>query len=294
MLVKRRSKISSSKAFAKAIPFGMNLGSSASILFVGFALGMIILSSVRPDAVEGIRAKTLDIFSPVIQLVSVPVQSTTLMLRDVSGLATMQAENQRLAAENERLREWYQTALMLQAENKSLRELLSVKAEPTKTFLTARVLSDSGNAFAKTLLLAAGSNDGVQKGQAVMAGQGLIGRVMEVGNSASRVLLITDINSRVPVIVDETSQHAILVGDNKRAATLMHVPPETRLSEGAKILTSGFGGVYPPGLAVGTVKLNEQGAITINPLAKMQSLTHVRLIEQMPDPYLRKGALLSQ
>jgi len=254
----------------------------------------MIFSTFRPDVSASLRASTADAFAPVLKTISMPLQNASFFVRDVSGLAEMQSENRRLMAENERLREWYQTALLLQAENKSFRELLNVKDDPVTTFITARTLSDSSNAFANTLLVASGSADGIQKDLAVMSGQGMIGRIIEVGEKASRVLLITDINSRVPVLIENTNQHAILAGDNNGKAKLMHVPVESKTSEGARIITSGHGGVFPPGLPVGILKHDKAGIPFVEPLADMGSIVYVRIAGQKPDPYLRQGALFSE
>ncbi len=289
--MKRRSKIASSKSIAQIFPAYLS-GSGLPVIVFFAAIGMIVFSSMNPQATEAIRTKAVDSFAPVLSVVTTPVQNAATVLRDISGLATMQSENQRLMAENERLREWYQTALLLQAENKSFRELLNLKEEAAKTFITARVMSDAGNAFANTLLLAAGKSDGLKKGQAVMSGQGVIGRVIEVGDKASRILLITDINSRVPVLIEDTSQHSILAGDNKTAAKLMHLPPESRVNDGARIITSGYGGIFPPGLPVGIAHNDEKRGIIVKPLSDMNKITFVRIIEHVADPYLREGVLL--
>lgn len=290
--MKRRSKIASSKSIAQIFPAYLSSGGGLSVIVFFSIIGMIVFSSVNPQATEGIRTKAVDAFAPVLSVVTTPVQNAAAVLRDISGLATMQSENQRLMAENERLREWYQTALLLQAENKSFRELLSLKEEAAKTYITARVMADGGNAFANTLLLAAGKNDGVIKGQAVMSGQGVIGRVIEVGDKASRILLITDINSRVPVLIEDTSQHSILAGDNKMAAKLMHLPPESHVNDGARIITSGHGGIFPAGLPVGIAHNDAKRGIIVQPLADMNKISFVRIIEQVADPYLREGVLL--
>ena len=73
----------------------------------------------------------------------------------------------------------------------------AVGARPVKS---ARVVGDVGGAFAQSVIITAGASSGVTKGQVVMTGEGLVGRVTQAGNASSRVLLITDINSRIPVL----------------------------------------------------------------------------------------------
>ncbi len=275
-----------------AIPMNGYVGASGFLIFVAGIL--LLISTFQPAMLSGARTATTDALSPVLNIVSTPLQNAALFVRDVTGLAAIQAENARLSQENVKLREWYQTALLLEAENKSLRELMNVKADPQKTFITTRILSDSSSTFAKSLLVAAGSNDGIREGQAVMSGDGLIGRVVETGTDTARVLLINDMNSRVPVIIENTRQHAIFAGQNNRNGFLMHLPPETHIKQNVRIVTSGVGGVFPAGLPVGIVKSekrNESNQIVVEPFADFNRLMHVRIIDTPIDPNLKRGIL---
>lgn len=293
--MKRRAKITynkmfGSKSLARIMPFPF-LGNGLSALLVLLACSLLLLSTVRPAWVSGARAGAVDIFSPVLNVLTLPLQSAALFVRDVSGLAALQAENARLTEENLRLRDWYQTALLLEAENKSLRELLNVKLEPQNSFISARILSDAGKTFVKSMLISAGSADGVEKGQAVLSGQGVIGRVIEVGQNTSRVLLITDINSRLPVLLDDSRLHAIMAGNNDARGHLVHLPPDSRINEGARVITSGHGGLFPFGLPVGVVQRSPEGEFYVQPFADFNRMVHVRVVDQPSDPHLREGAL---
>ena len=128
------------------------------------------------------------------------------------GFITVYRENIRLAEENERLLGWQQVALRLSAENAELRDLAKLVPEPAISFVTARVIADSGGAYARSVMVNAGRDNGVARGQAAMTGEGLVGRVAEVGSRAARILLITDLNSRVPVVVEGTAP----AGDPRR------------------------------------------------------------------------------
>ena len=279
-----------SKAFANIAALPVLGGAGASGFLVLLALAMLLLSTFYPSALGGLRVSAADALSPVLNVVSMPLQRAAVFVRDVTGLAAIQAENARLTEENTKLREWYQTALLLEAENKSLRELMNVKTEPQNTYITARILSDSNSNFAKSLLVSAGTLDGVQKGQAVIAGDGLIGRVVEAGEKTARVLLITDMNSRVPVLVENSRQHAIFAGQNEHQGHLVHLPPESNVADGARIITSGLGGVFPMGLPVGIAKNNDIDVV-IEPFADFNRLMHVRIVSRPADPNLRPGAL---
>lgn len=288
--MKRRSSLRSQKQFgaqgiANALDY-LPVSGVSSLVLVGLGFFIFVFALASPQSVSGIRMSVSDRLSPVLSAVTKPLVQASDFVRNVSGLGDLQAENIRLKQESIRLKEWYQTALLLEAENKSLRDLLNVKIEPHYKTITARILADSGNAFAKSVLISAGAGDGVQKGQAVMAGEGLIGRVIETGKQTSRVLLITDINSRVPVLVEDTRQHAILAGDNQNKMHLVHLPPDSNVKEGARIITSGHGGMFPHGLTIGRVSSGEDGQLQVDSFADFDRIVHVRILDKSADPNL--------
>lgn len=278
-----------SKSLVKIAPLPLIGGHIGSFVFIILGILAMLLSASNPQSVSSLRTGMMDVAAPVIGAITKPAQDAALFVRQASGLAELQVENTRLQEENERLREWYQKAMLLDAENKSLRELLNVKLEPQNRYITARILGDSGNTFVKSLLLSAGRQEGVEKGQAVVSGVGLVGRVIEAGNTSARALLITDINSRVPVIVEDSRQHAIMAGDNDNRPVLTHIPPDTDIASGARIVTSGHGGVFPPGIPVGKVVVDDLGQYRIELFADFDRLIHVRVVDRPEDPNLQTG-----
>ena len=112
-------------------------------------------------------------------------------------------ENLRLAEENRKLLQWQQVALKLSAENEAMRGLLKVVPENGVSYVTARLIGNSGGGYVRTVMVNAGADQGAARGQAAIAEGGLIGRLTEVGSRAARVLLITDLNSRIPVVIAE-------------------------------------------------------------------------------------------
>lgn len=264
------------------------LGSASSILMV-LASGLMLFSVFAPQTAASIRVMATDVLVPVLEVVSLPLQRTAIFVRDVSGLAHIQAENARLLEENIKLREWHQSALLLEAENKSLRELLNVRVEPENKYITARILSDSGSAFAKSVLVSAGQRDGVRKGQAVISGEGVVGRIVETGQTVSRVLLMSDMNSRVPIVVENSRQHAIFAGDNQQQGRLLHLPADSQIEIGARIVTSGQGGLFPAGLPVGKIHAIENTDVKVEPFVDFTRLFYVRIIDRPQDPNLVEG-----
>src|SRR5690606_15094384 len=121
-----------------------------------------------------------------------------------------------------RLMQWQHVAIQLEAENAALRELLHYTSDEKLHFTTAKVISDRGGPFTRTVLVNAGTGLGVAQGQPVINGDGLVGRIIESGEHSARVLLLTDINSRMPVITETSRERAIAAGDNSTNLSLLY------------------------------------------------------------------------
>ncbi len=259
------------------------------LLLVFAALGLMVVHKAGSLPVEPVRTAITDAISPVLSVMSKPFTSAADSFDGVHTIRALKAENIRLREENARLLQWYEQALKMQAENQSFRELLNVKADPDLTFVTTRVVSDPGGAFVKSVLLPVGRDKNVRKGNAVMSGKGLIGRVMETGKHSSRVLLVSDLNSRIPVLVQNTRTKAILAGQNTDTLRLERLPIDSGLSVGQRIVTSGDGGLLPPDIPIGTIVSVGKDGVTVKLLADLEALTHVQVVNADTDDSLVTG-----
>lgn len=266
---------------------------AASFMLLICASALMMLSGTHSPVIETIRTKATDMLTPALSAAAAPLNGAAAFVRDVSGLASLQSHISELEVENARLREWYDRALYLESENKSLRNLLKVTPDAPYEYITARVVSDAGNSYVKTMLVDAGTDDGVEKGQAVLSAKGLIGRILEAGRKSARVLLVTDINSRVPVIIQGTEDHAILAGENDALPALKHLPMGHKAPAGAIIMTSGHGGIFPAGLPLGKVSPRKTRGDTESVIlfSEFTSLSYVKIINDKADPNLKTGVL---
>jgi rod shape-determining protein MreC len=114
---------------------------------------------------------------------------------------------------------------------------------------------------------------------AAVSGDGLVGGVVEVGGRHARILLITDLNSQIPVVVERTRDPAVLAGDNTRLPRLVYLPQNAQVLAGDRIVTSGHGGVFPPGLPIGVVTSIDEGAIKVMPYVDWNRLEYIRLLD---------------
>jgi rod shape-determining protein MreC len=260
----------------------------ALALLVATAIGLMVLGKADSRLVERVRITITDISAPVLDILSRPVASVAALIDYGRELLYLRSENARLSDENERLRHWYAVARKLEQENAAFRALLNYVPDPRPSFITARVIGDSGGAFVRTMLLNAGARDGVRKGQAVVNADGLVGRIVEAGEHSARILLLTDLNARVPVVVESTRVPAILAGDNTDNLRLTFLPVNASVSPGEHIVTSGQGGMLPPGLPVGIIAAVEDGIVWVQPSVNWDTLEYVRVLD-----YVLPGALPS-
>ncbi len=262
-------------------------------VLVLLAVTLMVFHRADMLPVETMRLAMTDKMAPVMAAVSRPFVALTDSFDGVATLRQLRAENIRLREENAKLQQWYESALKFQAENQSFRDLLNVKADASLHYVTTRVVSDPGGSFVKSVLLPVGLEDGVAKGNAVMSGHGLIGRVTEAGTRSSRVLLVSDLNSHIPVIVQNTRTKAILAGKNMDLLKLERLPIDSGLSVGQRIVTSGDGGQLPPDIPLGTIVEVSKDGIFVKPLADISKVTYVQVINADADQSLSTGEISS-
>lgn len=251
----------------------------AFLILIVAAFALMLLGKADTVLVERARTAVTDAVAPILEIASRPVGTVRDVLDQIRELADLRAENAALRRENQRLRQWQAVAQRLEAENLALRELAQMVPDAGLRFITARVIGDTGGAFARSVLVNAGARDGVAKNQAAITSEGLAGRVTEVGLRSARVLLITDINSRIPVLVGESRERAILGGDNTGQPKLLYLMPNSEIRPGDRVITSGHGGVFPPDLPVGIVTQASETAMRVQPYIDWAHMEFLRLAD---------------
>ncbi|MSP67595.1 MAG: rod shape-determining protein MreC [Alphaproteobacteria bacterium] len=265
-----------------AVPLKALLQRFAYVFLASAAVALMVVGQVRGTWVETLRTSVTDLVAPVQNVVARPAAATAQMVDHVQGLFRLYQENELLRQENDRLLAWQAVARRLDGENQALRTLLAVAADAHTSFVSTRVIADPGGAFVRTLLVNAGERDGVAKGQAAVNHEGLVGRVIEAGQRSARVLLITDLNSRIPVVLESTRDHAILVGDNTDRLKLLYLPANVVPAPGERIVTSGQGGMIPPGIPIGRVTGRADGQPVVEPFVRWNRVEFVSLLNHGP------------
>jgi rod shape-determining protein MreC len=257
----------------------------AFLLLAAAAAALLVLGKADVALIERLRAEANDGALPILEVLRQPVVAIHSAIAEVNELIDLRTENARLRQENARLLEWQEAARRYERDNASFRRLLKVTNGPVATFISAHVVGDSASAFVRTMLIDAGSRDGVEKGQAVVNDLGLVGRVIEVGQRSARVLLLTDLNSRIPITIEGARYRGIMAGDNTDKPRIEYLPPTAQVQVGDRLITSGDGGFLPPGLAIGLVTSVDGGLIRAQPFVDWNRLDVVSLVRyDFPSP----------
>lgn len=259
-----------------------------SVFFIAIAGGLLATSLSNPAAFQALRAQMLDGAALVIETLTAPIHSVRRGIDDVTNVLSLRETNARLSAENEKLMQWYVHAQTLTAENNALRELVKMQNLPPlgeHQSISAQILNDTSNDFAKSLLIKAGASDGVHKNAVALSARGLVGQVIEAADNTARILLITDINARVPIVIEHQGRmiHAMMSGQNDKTPILSHIADQTTRKtllqlSGAHIFTSGAGDLFPYGLPVGTLKTTPQGDLLVEPYMQSGDFLFVHIL----------------
>lgn len=248
-----------------------------SLIFA--AAGLLVLGRADALLAERARMAVADAATPVFAAARQPLAVAHAALQELRDLRSLRADNARLRSENEELLRWQAAAVALDAENAILKDALHWVPDPAASYVTVRVAADAGGVYARSVLLPIGRSHGVAKGQVALDGQGLVGRVTELGARSARVLLVTDLNSRIPVSLEGSRGRAILTGTNGPRPRLTHWPEDALPIEGERVVTSAEAGAFPAGLPLGVVRYNAGNAPEVELAARLDRLDAVRLFD---------------
>jgi rod shape-determining protein MreC len=243
-----------------------------------FLLAIFLLWRIDSPRMERFRAALVDKTVPSFSWALVPVTKVVNMAESFQSYSRIYEQNQELRRELKQMKAWKEAALQLEQENAKLLDLNKLRLDPKLTFVTGVVLADSGSPFRQSVLLNIGARDGIVDGWAATDGLGLVGRISGVGANSSRVILLTDSNSRIPITVQPSGQSALLAGDNSGVPPVEFLERPELVRPGDRVVSSGDGGVFPPGLLVGQVALGSDGRLRVRLAADYERLEFLRVL----------------
>ena len=166
------------------------------------------------------------------------------------------------------------------SENNKLRKLIDERIQSTD--IHAKVLVDKNSPYLKSIILNKGSKDGVKLGMAILDDVYLVGKIIEVNFTNSRVLLLSDLNSKIPVLLEPQALHAVISGTGKNFGVIEHTKEEYRKEikqDGVIVYTSGDGGIFKSGIPVGKVMINKDiKESVVNFFSDFGQLDYVKIV----------------
>jgi rod shape-determining protein MreC len=235
------------------------------VLFAGL---LLVIAIVDPTGFNALKGAALDVTSPV-------SSAGRSVARFVGGMSDSIGQYVRAGSQNAELKRRLQDsrrrlieAQATELENKRLKALLRLTRATQDPVAVTRIVGSSFASVRRLATLSAGASSGVQAGQPVRTADGLVGRVIEAGRWASRVLLVADSASNVPVRLVRDGTAAIATGHGDGTIDLKTLEVgRNPFRRGDVLVTSGVGGVYPPDIPVAVV-VSVQGDRTVaKPLA---------------------------
>lgn len=250
-----------------------------------------IVADARFHFFDGVRIYMDSVVSPLIYLANTPRQLVDELSEQLHSRADLMAENQKLEQQLFLLRSDLLRLKQVTQENQHLRELLGSPVNLDSRKMVAQILSVDSDPFVHQVVIDKGVLNGVFDGQPVVNDQGVIGQVLSVGKTTSRVLLITDASHAIPVRVMRNDIRAIASGTgNLDELELKNIPRSADLQVGDLLVSSGFGGRFPTGYPVARITRfdYEEGKpfaeVKAEPLAALDRLRYLLLLWQEPRP----------
>lgn len=230
------------------------LGQLATGAVVVIAFILLILNRASPERYAGLRSAAADIIAPFWSAALTPIGEIQAAAGSIADYFGAVEKARRLEGRERIHRMERQRFEQARRENAELKRLLGVIEPDRERIGVFAVSGSSTGAYVRYAMISGGANHGVAPGQPVLAAQGLIGRTIEVGRNASRVMLLTDVSSRLPVRIARTGLPALLIGKNLPLVDVdLSGPTNADIRVGDQLVTSGDGGLFPPGLPAATV-----------------------------------------
>lgn len=215
---------------------------------------LLAVSALEPMSVAPLRAAIAAPLTPAVAVMASGAAAMAGLFATVLDLLAAPFSPPSRLSLNDARRTALETRILdLERENRDLKALTRYSRAPKPQIVSARVVMSSASPLAQTVVIDAGRNQGVRGGHPVVAGDDLIGRVVQAYSDQSSVMLLTGTLSRVPVAVGPAQVHAVLTGTGTASARLEFIGPGPAIQPGDIVTTSGAGGVFPRGLGVGVV-----------------------------------------
>ena len=246
---------------------------------------LLIFFDYKMNSFESARSYLQSIVSPLQYLANSPKQMLNWLGENLSSRQKLLDENEQLKAQQIIFQQQAMQLDILKQENERLRALLASPLKADLKKMVAEIISVDSDPYSHQVVINRGVNNGVYEGQPVLDDVGVVGQVLHVGATTSRVLLLTDLTHAIPVRNSRNGVRMVSSGSGQINRLIQnHVPHSTDVEVGDLLVTSGLGEKYPEGYPVAKVTLVEQdesrpfARVYSQPIANIDRLRYLLLL----------------
>jgi len=270
--------------WSRRAQYGLFFSFIAAVAGLVIGLVLLALSLVAPKSYGSVRGVALDATAPVTSGLRAVTATVGGVFTGAGNYWDAAHQNAQLKRERELMLQRIIEAKAISQENRELKAALQLREHSRSPIATGRIVGSSFSSPRRYAIFSAGTSDGVRVGMPVRSAQGLIGRVIDSGALASRILLISDRASIIPARILRGGQPVISQGRGDGTVDLRPLEVgRNPFKRGDIVITSGTGGLYPPLVPIArVVRLDDDGAIA-RPLADPSSISFA-MVEEPYEP----------
>jgi rod shape-determining protein MreC len=240
--------------FSRRAQYGLFAGYVVAVAGVLVGAALILIARFDPQGFAMVRMGVSDAITPGSSAGRDAVRGVRSIGQTIGLYFDAANQNRRLRDELARSRIVLTEARILAAENRRLKDLLRLAENAPDRVAATRIVASSAMGIRRFATIEAGARHGVRPGQPVRSAEGLIGRVIDVGTTSARLMLLNDGGNTVPVRLARGGAPALVIGSGGPRLDLRALAAgASPFRRGDLVVTSGTGGVYPPGIPVAVV-----------------------------------------
>jgi len=255
------------------------------LVFVLILSAMLIFFDHKMGSFDSVRGYLQSLVSPLQYMANTPKQIITWAVENATTRNKLIKQNQEFKINELKFNQQLLELEVIKRENNRLRSLLASPLRSNIKKMVAEIISVNNDPYSQQIVINRGTNDGAYEGQPVLDEQGIVGQILHVGTSSSRVLLITDLTHAIPVRIKRNGIRLIASGSGHLDRLVQnYVPHSTDIHRGDILVTSGLGGKFPEDYPVATVISVTQdesrpfARVVSEPIAKIDRLRYLLLL----------------
>jgi rod shape-determining protein MreC len=248
------------------------------IALILFSIFIIVLGKYNFKGVNFLKLSIKEIVYRTTFIVSVPENFVISSYQTIHDHFSLYSNYENLKKDYESLKATKLNTDFLKSENEALKSKINDVSTQSSELL-AKVIIDKKSPFLRSVIVNRGSKDNVILGMAVLDEKFLVGKVVEVNYSTSRVLLLSDLNSKIPVSIEPNGVQSILSGSGSNFGEIQYIKEDYQLDSDFEIFTSGSGGIFRSGIPIGKTILNAGSGLDTIKVKFHSDFSQLRLVK---------------